>query len=577
MNPIAWIRTALPAALLWLACGAAQAASSQQVIELQPGWNAIFLELEPEERDIRSVFSGLPVASVWRWRPDVEGAQFVRDPAEGLDNIAGWFAWFPDPRPEAFLTNLFQVEGNTAYLVKLEGTQSRQITIQGRPLFRPTRWQPSAFTLTGLPVSVTQPPSFAEFFAPSDAHVGQPVYTLASDGHWRLLTSPAAETVQPGRAYWIYTKGSSRYQSPMQVVLDQGEALEFTASLEEIRIVLRNFSAAPGSFQIERVGAASLPMLYRNEDPETGEIAWPALQDTLVLDAPTGADVFLTLAVNRTAFSASRMDQVFSITDEQGTRVQLYAGGNTIQPFTASRNAKAGGDNFAGLWVGNIILDKVSEAQQAGTTPTATKREFSQRVLLHVDSAGQARLLKDVIQMWEQGTYMPSAVDPRFNEVDQPGRYVLVTDKDLIGLFQGAATRDGRSVGIRYSTIGYDFEGEFLEFDGDFGPERTLQLALVVESDLPTNPFLHRYHPDHDNLNEQFLNYKEEAFRIVRDMQFVFTVQDPKRGARTGPGWGETRVGGTYQESISGLHRNPIFVSGRFELRRVSAVAVLNQ
>ena len=39
----------------------------------------------------------------------------------------------------------------------------------------------------------------------------------------------------------------------------------------------------------------------------------------------------------------------------------------------------------------------------------------------------------------------------------------------------------------------------------------------------------------------------------------------------------DTRVGGVFEESIVGLHRNPIFVSGRFELRRVSAVPVLNQ
>ena len=130
-------------------------------------------------------------------------------------------------------------------------------------------------------------------------------------------------------------------------------------------------------------------------------------------------------------------------------------------------------------------------------------------------------------------------------------------------------------VGIRYSTIAYDFEGDTLEMDGDFGGDRTLQTAVVIEPDLPTNPFLHRYHPDHNNLDEQFLNYREEAFRIVRDMQFVFSAAPP--GGSPTPGWGDTRTGGTFEESIIGLHRNPIFVSGRFQLRRVSAVAVLNQ
>lgn len=556
-------------------CAHAQGAA-QQTIDLQPGWNAIHIQLEPDERDIATVFSGLPIASVWRWRPDTEGAQFVRDPAEGLENIAGWFAWFPDPRPEAFLTNLFQIEGNTAYLVRLDGTQPRQITITGRPLFRNARWETNAFTLTGLPVSATQPPSFAEYFLPSPQHAGQPVYTLGSDGRWRLVTSPASEPIRSGQAYWIYTRGTSRYQGPMQVVLDAGQSLEFSAALQEIRIVLRNFSLSNGSFQISRRGGDTLPLKYRIEDPETGEVAWPVLRESLTLDAPVGADVFLTLAVDRAAFTADRMEQVLSITDEQGSDVLLHVGGNTIQPFAAGRG-KSAAAGFAGLWVGNLVIDKVSEAQQAGTTPTQTNQQFAQRVIVHVDGSGQARLLKDVIQMWEEGTLRPSALNPAYNEVDTPGRFVLITDKDRLGFYQGASMRDGRSVGIRYSTVAYDFAGDTLEFDGDFGPERTLQVAVVMEPDLPTNPFLHKYHPDHNNLDEQFLLPVEEAYRVVRDMQFVFTTEHPVAGATTSPGWGETLVGGVFTESIVGLHRNPIFVSGRFELRRVSAVPALNQ
>jgi len=586
MNPLAkpLLRLAAVFLLGLSAMAPAQAAGIEQTITLRPGWNAVFLELEPDQRDLATIFAGIPIASIWRWRPDVAGAQFVRDPAEGLENIDGWFAWFPEPRPDAFLSNLFQLEGNTAYLIRLDGSQQRQVTISGRPLFRPTAWVSNAFSLTGLPVSTQNPPTFAEYFANSVAHAGQPVYTLNAQGRWQLVSSPGSQTIERGRAYWIWTRGSSRYQGPMQVVLDQGEALEFTAALDEIRLVLRNFSGASGSFLIERVGGEDLPLLYLLEDEETGERAWPELRDSLVLDAPAGADVFLTVAVDRRRFTRSRMDQVFSITDEQGMRVMLYAGGNTIQPFveTALRGtdgsfltAEQAEDGFAGLWAGTIVVDRVSEAQQAGTTPTATNRQFQQRVLVHVDSAGQARLLKDVIQMWEEGTYRPSALNPQFNEVDQPGRFVLLTDKNLIGLYTGAATRDGASVGIRFSTVAYDFPGDTLNLNGEFGPDKTLQGTLVLEPQHPTNPFLHRYHPDHNNLDEQFLNYREEAFRVVRDMQFVFAVQDPSPVASSG--WGSTRVGGTFRESIVGLHRNPIFVSGRFEMRRVSAVAVLNQ
>ena len=113
--------------VLGAACTSATAANLQQVVTLDPGWNAIFIELEPAERDIETVFAGLPVASVWRWRPGAGGAQFVADPAEDLENIDGWFAWFPEPRPEAFLSNLFRIDGATAYLVKLEGSSGKAL------------------------------------------------------------------------------------------------------------------------------------------------------------------------------------------------------------------------------------------------------------------------------------------------------------------------------------------------------------------------------------------------------------------------------------------------------------------
>ena len=561
--------------LLVVATAPAAAAELEQVIPLQPGWNAIFVELEPSQRDIETGFAGLPVASVWRWRPSNGAAQFVSDPADQLENIDGWFAWFPEPRPEAFLSNLFRIDGATAYLVKLEGSSPRELRLTGRPRLRAPAWQPNGFTLTGLPVNPASPPSFAEFFSASSAHQGQPVYELGSNGRWQLVASPSSRTIQPGRAYWIFTRGSSSYRGRMHVLLDQGESLEYSAALTEIRLVLRNRSGVPTTFQIERIGGGAMPMSFRNEDPETGEVGWPTLQQALVVEAPAGGDAFVTLAVMRRDFSAGRMEQSFAITDELGQRVLLHAGGNTIQPAGGGVAAKAGlPATFAGLWVGEVTIDAVSESQLAGTTPTPVGKPFTQRLLLHVDSAGQVKLLKDVIQMWEEGTTVPSAADPGLEEVATPGRYVLITDKDLIGIYTGAVNRAGSSVGIRYSTIAYDFAGETLALAGAFGPGNQLTGSIVVGTDLPTNPFKHRYHPDHDNLDEQFLNPRPEAYQVVRNLQLAFTAEDPGQG--NAPGWGDSVLGGVFQESVTGLHKNAIFVSGLFRLQRVSAVPVLN-
>lgn len=555
----------------------AQTATRQQVVDLQPGWNSVYIEVEPEDNGMAAVFADIPVASVWRWLPQEAGARFVEDPADGLKNIEGWFAWFPEPRPEAFLSNLFRVNANTAYLIRIEGTESHQIVLDGRPELIPLRWETNAFTLTGLPVSDSNPPTFAEFFANSGNHQGQPIYSLDEDGRWQVVDA-ATTPVESGVAYWVYTESNSRYQGRLDVVLDQGESMEYKAVLDEIRIVLRNRSDLPGSFLVRRISSTGMPLAFRFEDIETGEVGWPQLPAALNLDAPAREDVFLTLGALRRDFTASRMEEILEITDEFGERMYLHVGANTVQPFIAPVRSAAkgtGGTDLAGLWIGEVEVNAVSESQLGGVVPSDAPQVFTQRLIIHVDSAGQARLLKDVIQMFEEGTLVPSDEDPSFQEVDQPGRYVLLTDPGLIGLYTGAVNRGGRSVGQRYSTVAYDFQGDSLIFDGDFGGTGQISTTLVIEPDLPTNPFLHRYHPDHDNRDAQFLNPRIEAYQVVREMRLIFSDEDPL--GTTPPGWGETLVGGNFEESITGLHKNTIFTSGKFRLRRISAVPVLNQ
>ena len=567
----------------------AQTATYQQDIELRPGWNAVYVEVEPQDNQLATVFANVPIASVWRWLPTEAGARFIEDPAEGLQNIEGWFAWFPEPRPEAFLSNLFRINANTAYLIHVEGDQTHEITLDGRPLLLPQRWETNRFTLTGLPVAPENPPTFAEYFEPSEAHRDQPVYRLDADGRWRIV-NPSTTPIRSGEAFWIFTEGNSRYQGRLQPVLEQGESIEFAAALDQINLVLRNRSELDGSFLVRRVGSNDMPLSFLNEDPETGDRGWPFLPDQLVIDAPAGENVFLELGAVRRNFTASRMEQVLEITDEFGERVLIHVGANTLQPFVAptpARSVNASGGRakisddgaspgrLAGLWLGEVEINAVSQSQLAGVIPEPVDRPFSQRFLLHVDSSGQARLLKDVIQMWENGTEIPSASNPDFTEVETPGRYVLLTDPSLISVFTGAINRDGVQVGQRFSTVAYDFEGDAQLFDGTFEPGEQISTTLVIGSELPTNPFLHRFHPDHDNRDAQFLNFRQEAYQVVREMRLIFTEEDLQ--GNTPPGWGETLVGGLFEESITGLHKNTIFTSGEFRLRRISSVPVLNQ
>jgi hypothetical protein len=210
---------------------------------------------------------------------------------------------------------------------------------------------------------------------------------------------------------------------------------------------------------------------------------------------------------------------------------------------------------------------------------TPTRSSFDLRLLVHVDSNGQARLLKEVIQMWQNGTTTNDANGRAV--MQQPGRYVLLTDDSLIPQYRGASLRDGVSVGRRISSVDFDFEGgatNALNMTGTFAIGNTNRCSIVLEPDFATNPFKHRFHPDHDNLNATYASYKEEAYRVTRNLELRYSATDPG-GVSTSSAldYGYNVIGGTYREVLTGLHRNSIVAQGTFRLTRVVNSPVLNQ
>ena len=104
----------------------------------------------------------------------------------------------------------------------------------------------------------------------------------------------------------------------------------------------------------------------------------------------------------------------------------------------------------------------------------------------------------------------------------------------------------------------------------------TVEFTVALGYDAETNPFVHTYHPDHDNWDaryEQKLPEGRESFDVTRRLTLVFSPTPP-------PGvsdltWGVTTLGGTYTEIISGLRSEEIGISGNFILQQVSEVPAL--
>ena len=557
----------------------------EQVIVLQPGWNAVFLEVEPQPTAPDSVFQGLPVASVWRWNPEGNRVDFLQDPAEGLVSQPGFLGYFPPHRPESILTNVYAIEANTAYLINLEGTVPVTWTLRGRPSLEPTPWIADSFNLRGFHVNGSAAPAFGDYFEASTAHAGQPVYRLTAAGVWGLVTAQYSTPIRSGEAYWVYCEGPSDYRGPIEIDTEDGDAVEFGGGLNTARIFLKNRSTVPAVVSIRYLsGNPRVPLQYKNVDPVSAEMSWPDIPGALQVGVEGESEAFVDFAVRRSDFEGRR-ESILELVDSLGTRRRVFVGASTAfeaPPASEAKSrrfglsaTKATTNPLGGLWVGEVTVNAVSESQVGSLEAVPTGSSLNFRVLIHVDSIGQANLLKDVIQLFEEGTLAPDPDDPSVLVEDVPGRYVLITDESLIPNYTGANLRDGTPVGVRVSTAAYDFPEDSVELTGSFGTGR-LSATLTLEPESPTNPFRHKYHPDHDNLDLQFVGFLEEAFTVIRDMEFEFTSEDPE-GKNLRPGWGDTEVGGIFRETISGLHKNDIAVEGIFRLRRVSYTPVLNK
>ena len=73
---------------------------------------------------------------------------------------------------------------------------------------------------------------------------------------------------------------------------------------------------------------------------------------------------------------------------------------------------------------------------------------------------------------------------------------------------------------------------------------------------------LHRYHPDHGT---------NRAYAVTREIHLLLGV-----AANVPPGEGDEALGGSYSETVTGLHKQPLISSGSLFLRRISDVGTLN-
>jgi len=218
----------------------------------------------------------------------------------------------------------------------------------------------------------------------------------------------------------------------------------------------------------------------------------------------------------------------------------------------------------AGLWVGDITITNVAQAHSENpSAPGAVPRGFPMRLLIHVDTNGNASLLREVTLLY---TRTGTADTNHPTRSYTPGPTALITDPAILRQQLDFDPGSSQITGRRLSSAQFDFPttpGRFqLPLTGIFALSNQLSGKIELSADLPTNPFLHRYHPDHGT---------NKAYAITREFTLSFGPPDNVPRDAVGPA-----IGGVYSETISGLHRKPLLTSGPILLQRISDLGVLN-
>jgi hypothetical protein len=341
---------------------AAKAQTTTQQVTLQPGWNAVWLELEPEDHSTHEVFEGLEVGSVWTWLDAETPAEFIQSVTEAAFKQAGWQRWFPPTREESILNNLFRIQANRAYLIRFDGSVPLVWNVTGRPSTRRPAWSADGFSLRGVPVDPSSPPTFLNFFRHSPAHYHadesklQPMFRLNSaTGTW-VAVAPS-EPVASGHAYWIFTAGASDFSAPLDVRLAIGDGLDFSLEVAELGVRIVNIRPTQSTALIADDAGAGAVLSHLDFDPVTGHRGLP-LPDPLALPVAPAGEIDIDLAVRRQDQATALQPSVIEIRDGAGTRHRLPVSSRKLG-VDAQRDSSPT-NPLTGLWVGAATLNAVS-------------------------------------------------------------------------------------------------------------------------------------------------------------------------------------------------------------------------
>ncbi len=534
---------------------AARAQWQSVTYTLHGGWNAIYLHGDASHASIETLLTGhSEIVSIWRWNPNPNPIQFSASSLAPANGTPEWSVWTRN----GTANTLSKLSGPSAYLVECTGavTNTYSIAIVHKVQPPSTTWVRNGANLLGFPTRLgTSYPTLSAYFATFPVAIATNTRIYKYEGgplsaaNPIQIFSPAVEALDRTKAYWFEAAVVSDFYAPLEVNSSNLDGLIYGRAGSLITVRVRNRTAANVNLTVQPVDSAPaptgqnqitapVPLTYRTFNATTAAYEYTPVTTAIGVVIGAQSSVELNFGVDRSRITGAG-DALYA------SLLRFTEGGNLMDVYLP---VSAQVTSLAGLWIGDVAVTNV-QSNVPGSPGTAASRAFPLRVLLHVDDTGTARLLSQVFL----------------------GKLAAATNPVGLCTFEAGLKADEKATARRFTAAHLPLDTIVATGSGSVALGQTLVRTVPLPYNAPTNPYVHTYHPDHDNRNARFtanLPAGVESPTISRVCNFVFAATAP---AGTSPlGWGSSVLGGTYSETVTGLHQAPVTVTGTFELRRVS-------
>ncbi len=586
-----------------------------ETVELDAGWNAVFLHVDSSHLELDSWIgsdTNNPITQIWRWSPP-DSVQFVDAPQNPIQPVSGWVNWVRND-PESALHLL---AGDTAYLV--ESASAYTWSVKGRPVPPRREWNGDGLNLLGFPTVPVNPPKFDAFIAQASELQAQEVEIYRYAGLVLDSTNPArifpslyrASSVVRGEAFWIRSGTVfNRYFGPFEVVLSGSDGIQFYERLSIGSLRLRNYSPNPLTVSMELLASEAVPsgqpaiagippllvrgsLDFATQSYGYSELPVGALNAqswTLAPRDEEGSEVEVVLGFDRSVITepeGSLLAGILRITDSIGhSRIDVPVSG-TVGSQT-------------GLWVGEALVTQVGQYlktyQDGAVAPIVTTN-------------GSTVVTNDLV-IATNGNYVITNVVTDLADVPTwyPLRLIVhnptpVAPVLLQRVFFGMNTQSNLALSKQENVLDPDHldsarrisathlpwteDNNGWTFNGPLDQGSIITASVFNHfTDQRSNPFLHTYHPDHDNLDAPFkteLAQGSESYTLERDIRIE--VNPPGTNFFSRISGGETLTGDYYEDlRVIGLARaggtndtRALQVRGVFRLDRISEISTLTE